>query len=683
MGIITDKKNKKWFRRTSRFLLALISIIAIVFFLPREERQTFRYDVGKPWMYGTFIAKFDFPVYKTEEALKQEQDSVIINFVPYYSIDENVEKRNILRFNEIYADGLPGLPLEYKQIIENRLHRIYQSGVISMTDYNELRKDSTKVIRLIKGKNSEIAELDYFFSTRSAYEQLFVADEESKITQDLHNCDLNEFIEPNIIQDKERSKQELEELLDAIPPVNGMKMSGEKIVDRGEIVDEYTARVIASYEKERNRLSLESNDVRDTLMGQIIFVTTFIFLFCGYLALFRRDYFGKHRSMMMLFLLITLFPLLTSFIMKHNFFSVYIIPYCMAPVFIRMFMDARTAFMSHVLTITLCALSVTYQFEFFTIQLAAGVITIHSLREMSSRAQVLKTAVLVTITSCLMYYALQLIQSNELLKLDSDIYIHFIANGILLLLAYPLMYLLEKMFGFSSDITLFELSNTNRGVLRKMSEIAPGTFQHSITVGNLAAEIANKIDANALLVRTGALYHDIGKLVNPVFFTENQAGVNPHSKLSNRQSARMIVEHVTHGIAIADKYDVPSFIKDFILTHHGNGMAKYFYINECNAHPDEEINKDDFTYPGPNPFTREQAILMMADSVEAASRSLQEYSEENIAALVNKIIDSQIADGFFKECPITFLDIAQAKEVLIDRLKNIYHTRIQYPELNK
>lgn len=267
--------------------------------------------------------------------------------------------------------------------------------------------------------------------------------------------------------------------------------------------------------------------------------------------------------------------------------------------------------------------------------------------------------------------------------MDPDMYYHFVINGVFLLLSYPLMYIIEKMFGFVSSVTLFELSNTNRGILRNLSEVAPGTFQHSITVGNLAAEIANKIGANSLLVRTGALYHDIGKMVDPVFFTENQAGVNPHDNMSYRESARIIINHVVEGAKIAERENLPTIIRDFIVTHHGTGITKYFYIKYKNEHPDEDVDPASFQYPGPNPFTREQAILMIADGVEAASRSLPEYTEETISNLVNKIIDGDVSEGYFRECPITFRDIGLAKLVLIERLKAIYHTRISYPEPKK
>ena len=313
-------------------------------------------------------------------------------------------------------------------------------------------------------------------------------------------------------------------------------------------------------------------------------------------------------------------------------------------------------------------------------QIVAALVAIYSLRELTQRSQVFKTAILVGLSYAVVYFALQLMQNSSLDKLDIDMYYHFAANAVLLLLSYPLMYVIEKMFGFTSNVTLFELSNTNRGILRDLSEIAPGTFQHSITVANLAAEIANKIEANALLVRTGALYHDIGKMNNPAFFTENQVGANPHDGLSPKESARIIVSHVPDGVKLAEQNNLPSFIKDFILTHHGTSTASYFYIQYKNEHPDEEVDPAPFSYPGPDPFTREQAILMMSDSVEAASRSLPEYTEESITELTNKIIDGQVKRGAFTDCPITFRDVLQAKQVLIERLKAIYHTRISYPE---
>lgn len=683
MSIFNNTEENYWRNLATKTVLVCITVAIIVWFLPRNEGRMYRYDVGKPWMYGSVIAKFDFPIYKTDEAIKHEQDSLLKHFQPYYSLNPLIEKKQVERFLHDYEQGINGLPKEYVGIVAKQMQEIYQMGIINTNEYNNIFKDSTSMIRFVSGKNAKSLKVSSFYSTIAAYEHIFANEKLAAQRAILSRCNLNNYIEANIVYDKEKSDAEKNDLLSSIPLASGMVISGQKIIDRGEIVNDYTCRVLNSFDKEMKRRSSTQDEIMTTFIGQILFVLILVMMFTSYLTLFRKDYFEKPRSLTMLYTMITLFPILVSMMMKHNFFSVYIIPFAMAAIFVRVFMDSRTAFITHVTMILICAAAVKYQYEFIIVQLASGLVAIYSLRELSKRSQIFITAILVTISSCIVYLALQLMQDNQVFNIDPSMYTYFIINGIFLLLSYPMMYLIEKMFGFISNVTLFELSNTNKGLLRNLSEIAPGTFQHSITVGNLAAEIANRIHANSLLVRTGALYHDIGKMTNPVFFTENQAGVNPHDQLSDLESAQIIISHVTEGLKLAEKFNLPGIIKDFISTHHGTGLTKYFYINYCNEHPDEQVDKEMFQYPGPNPFTREQAILMMADTVEAASRSLNEYTEESISTLTNKLIDSQVADGFFRECPITFRDIALAKSVLIERLKSIYHTRISYPHLNK
>ena len=678
-----SSRRLKWRNFLSRTLLVLITVLLIVWALPRNESKQFRYDIGKPWMYGSFIAKFDFPIYKTDETIKEQEDSLLETYQPYYNYDPAVEKKQVSKFLADYQNGIPGLPHNYVRLIADRLHRLYQAGIMDTPEYNEAYRDSTSQVRLVSGNSAQSISLACVYSTLSAYEQLFIDEQIAMQRPILQRCNLNNYIEPNLIYDKGKSETERNDLLSSIPPASGMVMSGQKVIDRGDIVDEYTYRVLSSFEREIKRRSATQTQITNTIIGQVIFVTLMVFLFTMYLGLFRRDYFNKPRSIAMLYTLITLFPVVVSLMMRHNFLSVYMLPFAMVPIFVRVFMDSRTAFVCHVTMILICTTAVRYQYEFIIIQLVAGLIAIYSLRELTRRAQVFKTAILVGIGSTFVYLALQLMQDNDFSSMDHDMYYHFVVNAVLLLIAYPMMYIIEKMFGFVSSVTLFELSNTNRGLLRDLSEIAPGTFQHSITVGNLAAEIANKIGANALLVRTGALYHDIGKMKNPVFFTENQAGVNPHDTLTYQESARIIISHVTEGVKLAERENLPTIIRDFIVTHHGTGITKFFYIKYKNEHPEEEVDPAPFTYPGPNPFTREQAILMIADGVEAASRSLPEYTEESISTLVNRMIDQDVTDGYFKECPITFRDLAIAKLVLIERLKAIYHTRISYPEMKK
>jgi putative nucleotidyltransferase with HDIG domain len=464
---------------------------------------------------------------------------------------------------------------------------------------------------------------------------------------------------------------------------SGVVVQGQKIVDRGEIVTEKTYRIIESFKHENE---LRNEDVKQnqlSLFGHILYVLILMIGFTVYLSLYRLDYFGKARSLTMTYALIVIFALLTALFIRNTFIHVYIVPYAMVPIIIRIFMDSRTAFMTHVTMILICAVMLQHPFEFIVIETVAGLAAITSLRELTERSQLFKTAVIVTLACVAVNLALDWIRADALTQIDYNTYNYLLVNGIALLFAYPLLYIIEKAFGFTSDITLVELSNTNSALLRRMSEVAPGTFNHSIQVANLAGEIANKIGAKAQLVRTGALYHDIGKLSNPIYFTENQSGINPHESLSDIDSAQIIISHVTEGLRMADKYNLPKVIRDFISTHHGQGKAKYFYVHYHNEHPDEPVDDLLFTYPGPNPFTREQACLMMADTVEAASRSLPDYTEQSIRDLVERLIDTQVAEGYFRECPITFRDIQYAKTVLIEKLKTIYHTRISYPSEKK
>lgn len=664
--------------------LVMVTVTVIVFFLPRNSGPQFRYDVGKPWMYSSLIAKFDFPIYKTEDKIKQEQDSIAEAFEPYYNYDATVGQQQLKRFADTYKAGIPGLPRDYVSTIIDRLRRLYQAGIVDASEYSSLAEDSMRTIRIVYGKKAQTVEIRCVYSSMTAYETLFSDPKLAAVRQELQRCDLNEYLLPNLKYDEDRSETELGDMMSGIPLASGMVLSGQKIIDRGEIVDDYTYRVLTSFERETQRRSASARAVPSTIAGQALFVFTMIMLFTTYLWLFRKDYLEKPRSIAMLYSMITVFPILVSLMVEHNVLSVYILPFAITPIFVRVFVDSRTAFTAHVIMVLICAAAVKYQYEFIIVQLVSGIIAIYSLRELSQRAEIFKTALLVTLGSSAIYFALQLMQDNSVLTMDHDMYKYFVANGVLLLFAYPLMLVIEKTFGFISNVTLIELSNTNKKLLRSLSEVAPGTFQHSVMVGNLAAEIANKIGAKAQLVRTGALYHDIGKMKNPAYFTENQmGGENPLETMPRIDAAQIVIGHVTDGLRLAEKHGLPGVIKDFILTHHGTGKTKYFYVSYKNEHPDDPVDDSLFTYPGPEPFTREQAVLMMADTVEAAARSLKEYTEESIQQLVNKLIDQQTEDGNFRNCPITFHDIAVAKQVLADRLKAIYHTRTTYPELKK
>ena len=677
------KKDEFFWRNLSiRAAFVLLTTLLIVWFLPRNEGRKFDYEVGEPWHYGTIIAKYDFPVYKTEEALAQERDSLLRQFQPYYDYNSIIEAEEIAKLRQDLRNNNVSLPAGFEEHIIDRLHRFYQSGIMETPTYNRIHADTTNQVRIVFGKDAESVNINSIFSTMSAYEQLLNDERFAQERSLLQRLNLNNYIVANLIYDKARTESAKNDLLSGISPASGIVMSGQRIIGQGEIVNEYSFRVLNSMQKEIQRRSASKTQLTYNLIGNTAYVFILVLLFTMYLGLFRRDYFEKMRNIAMLYVLITIFPVLVSLMIEHTYFnfSVYILPFAFVPIFIRVFMDSRTAFLTHITMVLICASALRYQFDFIIIQTVAGLVAIYSLREMSSRAQVFRTALWVFLATCITYLTLKLMESSEEFNFESSMYYHFLINGVLLLLAYPMMFLVEKTFDFISVITLIELSDTNKGLLRKLSEEAPGTFQHSITVGNLASEIANKIGAKSTLVRTGALYHDIGKILSPAFFTENQqGGVNPHDSLTYKESAQIISAHVNNGVKLAEENNLPVVIREFILTHHGCGLAKYFYINYQNEHSDEIVDKEPFTYPGPNPSTREQAILMMADTCEAASHSLSDYTEESISNLVNKLIDQQVADGFFAECRITFYDIAIAKQVLIERLKAIYHTRIQYP----
>jgi len=550
-------------------------------------------------------------------------------------------------------------------------------------DYVNLHQDTTRLIRIIDGKNANSMSINEVNSVVSAYEKIFLDETLAQHRDILKKCNLNDYLTPNLTYDKERSEASLNELHSSIPLATGLVQRGQKIIDRGDIVDTKTYNILMSFKKETERKHENDPRLSLTILGQILYVALIISCFTVFLTMFRKDYFEKARSSAMLYALVTVFCIVACIMVSHNILHIYMLPFAMVPIFVRVFMDSRTAFMAHVTTILICASILQHPLEFIAVESIAGMIAIFSLRELSSRSQLFWAAVLITAGMALTNLSLEWIRHSDISRMNYSEYNYIAINGVLLFCSYPLLYLIEKLFGFTSNITLIELSDMNKELLRRMSEVAPGTFQHSIQVGNLSAEIANKIGAKSQLVRTGALYHDIGKILNPIYFTENQSGVNPHSSMSFIDSAQTIIAHVTEGLKLADKYGLPDVIKEFIATHHGLGKAKYYHVQQKNAFPDENIDEPLFTYPGPNPFTKEQAILMMADSVEAASRSLPDYTEKTIRDLVNRIIDGQGAEGYFKDCPITFRDIAYAKTVLIEKLKTIYHTRISYPELKK
>lgn len=678
------KKSPPWKTFLYRLLIFICTVGLIVYFMPRDVKFNYQFDLDKPWKYGQLIATFDFPIYKPDEVVKHEQDSILAHFQPYYNIDKEVSKAELQQLRSDYQTSLRELlpNQDYYTYLQRTLTEIYNAGIISNENLSELQKDSTNGIMVIDDKVADQVSINKIYSIRDAYIHLLNADTAHYNPDILRRCSLNDYLTPNLIYDEERTNTAKEEIFDTYSWAIGLVQSGEKIVERGEIIDSKKYNILESLRKESINRSESQKEKMLMLAGQLLFTIIFIGLFIVYLIIYRKQYFRDRNTLLMIFTQMVLFCVLTELFVANNLLSVYILPYVMMPVITRTFLDSRTAFMSFAVTILLCSITLRYPYEFILVQFAAGLTAIYSLKELSQRSQIFRTGFVVALTYLAVFFAYELFTENDFSKMNRTNYIYLTISGFLVLFAYPLLFLFEKAFGYTSNVTLIELSNTNNPLLRRLSELAPGTFQHSMQVSNLVFDAATNIGANGQLARTGALYHDIGKMENPAFFTENQgSATNPHQALSYEQSAQVVISHVTDGLKLAEKSNLPKVIKEFITTHHGAGKTKYFYISWKNEHPGEEPDNSLFSYPGPNPFTAEQAILMMADAVEAASRSLQEYTEDNIDKLVDKIIDAQVAEGYFNSCPITFQNIQTVKDVFKSKLKSMYHPRIKYPEL--
>ena len=683
MEKIEFKTDITWRSVALRVALVLGTVAIIVWFMPRDNKFNFKMEVDKVWLYNDLNAQFDFPVYKTDSLVQAERDEVLNDFAPYYVYRNDVAARQEKQLTNHLNKNFHGFGRHFQQVMINSLHAVYAKGIVDTKEPLNHSSDSSQMLRRIDDKDVTMVSALQVMTPREAYERILQASELGVYRDILKEIDLNNFLEPNLTYDEDRTESARLDLLNSIPLAIGVVQSGQKIVSQGEVVTEQTYQILASYKKEIDRRYETDSAFNLMVIGEALYVLLLITLFIIYLSLYRKEFFEKMRYVGMLFSLVIIATLMASLLVGHSLLHVYILPFAIVPIFVRVFMDSRTAIVTLLTVVLICASILQKPLEFIAVEMVAGLVAVYSLRELSSRSQLFWTAILTTMVAMFTNLAVFMIRHNDFTQIDDNEYVYLAICGIIIFCSYPMLYLFEKFFGFISDITLIELSDMNKDLLRRMSEVAPGTFQHSIQVGNLAAEIARKIGGNPQLVRTGALYHDIGKMQNSIYFTENQSGgINPHDGLTYIESAQIIISHVTEGLKLADKYGLPVQIRDLIATHHGQGKAKYFYIKYKNEFPDQPVDDLLFTYPGPNPFTKEQAILMMADAVEAASRSLPDYTEQSIRQLVHKLIDTMVEDGFFHECPITFRDIEYAKTVLIEKLKTIYHTRISYPEMN-
>lgn len=668
--------------RLNLLLVCAVSIVCLLLALPRDSKAGYDYEVGKPWNYAPLIAEFEFPIYKSAEQLAAERDSALRTFYPYYNSHEAVAQQQVRNFAADRAAGhFAGVPDAYITYAMRTLQGVYAAGVISSESMNRLTASGTCGVRVVNGTNAVTRDLGTIFSPRTAYEHIM--DDEHYSRDLLSRLNLHKYLEANLVYDSIKTQQGKAELLSGISGSTGLVLRGERIIDRGERVNLRQKAILDSLRRESERRKEDVDNERIILFGRFGLIAAFMALLVIYLRMFRRDLYQSPHTVYLIFSVVTIFPLLTYLLCTYKFFSVYIIPFAMLPIVLRVFTDTRTAFMSHLTMVLLASIPLHTNYQFILSQLLAGLVGIYCIKDLTERSQIFLTSLIVTFCTLAFGLMFELAQSGSLSGMDRSWFRDIVISGVALLFTYPLLYLIEQAFGFTSSVTLIELNNTNSPIIRRLAKEAQGTFIHSIQVGNLAAEVAARIGAKVQLVRTGALYHDIGKLTNPGFFTENQAGYNPHDKLTEEESAQIIISHVTKGVELADKHRLPKVIKDFILTHHGASMVRYFYVQAVNKYGEENVDKAKFTYPGPNPFTREQAILMMSDAVEASSRSLKEYTTEAITELVNRIIDGQVANGAFVNCPITFRDISEAKQTFIDSLQVIYHTRVSYPEIKQ
>lgn len=672
-----------------RIGVAIAAVAIILAMLPRADHKSFSYELNQPWKYPLLTAEFDIPILRDSTSMRSMRDSIDRTFVPFVKRDNTAEKESIEKFTTLVREQVTP---EESGKITSLLAEVYENGVLDTELYSHLKDNNIPILRLMEGDkdNKSIVTVDAtkMLSPIKAYSLIDsiynekAGDEDDRLSPDVSKA-LNISIVPNIIIDSVTDEKYRSQEYLTVTGAMGVIKTGQRIVDRGEIITPQIFTNLNTYQEMLTTRQSDSDSHTYFLIGEGVYIVTVFFLLYLFLAIYRPRFYSDSRKMTFLMSFITFFSVFAILMFEYVANGLYIVPFAALPVIILVFFDSRTAIFSLLATVLIAALVATYQFQFIFMELFVGLTATFSIRQLSRRSQLLRTAGFSFLAYAFTYFIICLITEGNLSQFSWRMLGMFAINSVILSFAYVLILIIEKLFGFTSTVTLVELSDINNPLLRRLAEEAPGTFQHSIQVSTIAAEAARAIGANTTLVRTGALYHDIGKLSGPVFYTENQHGVNPHAGLDPETSAQKIISHVTEGATIASKNKLPAVIKSFILEHHGKGMAKYFYNTAMNANPDGNVDKAKYTYPGPNPQSVETAILMMADAVEAASRSLSEYNTESINRLVDNIINGQIADGLFKESPITFKDVETIKKIFKSRLSTIYHSRVSYPELKK
>lgn len=663
----------------TRIYLGLVLIAAVAvctYFMPRTARQRYAYEENRPWAYSLLTAPFDITVYRDSATVAHITDSIDASLVPIYRRDDAQPKRLVA---EIEASD--SLAAGVKRRLAAAVARVYAVGVVDQTTSSRIARGELPEVKYSENNVNVSRHTAQYLSQRDAYayiDSLFAGSDDHRAFQSVR---LSERLLPNIVEDREATRLYRESLIQPVVAGIGLIQKGEKIIGPAEIVTPQLYQVLKTYESMLDRRSSVDRTQRiNAFAGKAVYAALIFAMVFAFCLLYYPDSLRRVKLVLIPVLLMVVFFIFTALVARLLRNGIYCVPLAILPVIITVFFDSRTAFFVFVAEVLLCAVEATLPLEFIFVETLAGTAVIFSLKDLSRRSELLRSALVAFLAYVVSYVGFELMMSGTLSALSWRLIGYFGINAVLISFAYILVFIVEKTFGLVSVMTLVELSDINNRTLRELSRECPGTFQHSMAVSNLATEAAHRIGANVQLVRAGALYHDIGKIDNPAFFTENQYGVNPHDTLTPAQSARIITRHVSDGLRRAERIKLPKAVRDFIAQHHGRGKAKYFYTMECRQHPDSEVDPEPFTYPGPNPQTREASILMMADAVEAASRSLTDHSPEAIRTLVDRLIDSQVADGLHSDSPLSFRDIKEVKEVFTSRLRSMYHARVQYPK---
>jgi putative nucleotidyltransferase with HDIG domain len=695
----------------------IASIIVLLLIFPREGNFPFEFQKGKPWLHQDYWAPFDFPIKKSEFEIEAERDSILKELKPYFNYQAEVAIKQLEKLDKNFdiqwtnfskGKALQNLNTEtedffkktdtltqarYKNYLIELVNFVYQRGIIQLSEQLENYVNRNFNLVIIKDKVGEESEFYDLFTQKSAYEyiinRLNIKNDGGLTSAILYQSgfykelDINNYILPNLVINEEASKNVKNELIKQISLTKGMFLANHRIISNGEIVNDEKYMLLSSLKFEyENRLG-HSNNYIAVLVGHGLIITFSIFLLLMFLVHFRRDIYHNNMKYSFILVMVIIVVGISSLITENNIINIYAIPFAILPIVVKTFYDARLAFYVHTVCILIVGFMTPNPFEFTFLNFAAGSVAIISLTSLYRRGKLFNTVLLVFIAYSILYISIFLLQGNNFNMLRLQVFWYFAISSVLLLMAYPLIFIFERIFGFLSDITLMELSNTNQPLLRKLNEKAPGTFQHSLQVANLAEEAAYKIGANPMLVRTGALYHDIGKMHNPMYFIENiSSEKNPHDDISYEASAQVIIDHVTRGVEIARKYRLPEQITDFIRTHHGTSTVHFFYLSFKRDNPGSAVDKSIFTYPGPIPYSKETALVMMADSVEAASRSLKDVTKEAIDELVDQIIYYQMTHDQYNNSNITYKDIKIVKDIFKRKLLTIHHVRVEYPDMD-